>query len=67
MNQEQNTQWLKLRKTGISGTDVSAILGLNPFKTPFEVYQDKISDEIIPVEENEKMLWGKLHRGYYSK
>jgi putative phage-type endonuclease len=47
------------RRTYIGGTDVSAILGINQYVTPYEVWEYKvgISD---PVEENDVMLFGRL-------
>ncbi|MBE6044097.1 MAG: hypothetical protein E7216_07665, partial [Clostridium thermopalmarium] len=30
-------EWLKERQRGIGGSDVGAILGVNKWKTPFEV------------------------------
>ena len=42
----EKKEWLKYRKTGITGTDAGAICGLNPYVSAFQVYQDKITDEI---------------------
>ena len=33
--------WLKLRTTGIGGSDAGAILGLNKYSTPLSVYLAK--------------------------
>ena len=30
--------WLRYRKCGITGTDAGAILGLNPYRSAFQVY-----------------------------
>lgn len=38
--------WLRYRKCGITGTDAGAILGLNPYRSAFQMYHDKISDTI---------------------
>ena len=38
--------WLKLRKTGIGGSDAGAICGLNPFSSPMKVFHDKNSEDI---------------------
>lgn len=38
--------WLKLRKTGIGGSDAGAICGLNPFSSPMKVFYDKNSGDI---------------------
>jgi len=34
-------EWLKNRQKGIGGSDASAIVGLNPYKTNIEVWQEK--------------------------
>ena len=33
------TQWLAIRRTGIGSSDVATVLGENPYKTPFALYQ----------------------------
>jgi len=35
-------EWLEGRRKGIGGSDVAAILGINPYKSAFSVYMDKI-------------------------
>lgn len=42
MNRED---WLKLRKTGIGGSDAGAVCGLNPYSSPMKVFHDKTSGE----------------------
>ena len=37
--------WLAVRRQGIGGSDVGAILGLDPWKGPLDVYVDKVADE----------------------
>jgi putative phage-type endonuclease len=49
--------WLEQRKSGIGGSDVAALCGLSPWKTPLQLYMDKIG-ELPPTEENEAMYWG---------
>ena len=44
-------QWLELRRQGIGGSDVAAILGLSKWRTPLEVWQDKTAT--APVEDRE--------------
>ncbi|MDE6906065.1 MAG: YqaJ viral recombinase family protein [Lachnospiraceae bacterium] len=41
-----HNDWLKLRKTGIGGSDAGAICGLNPFSSPMKVFYDKTSGDI---------------------
>lgn len=51
-------EWLKERQRGIGGSDVGAILGVNKWKTPFEVYLEK-TEEITEVKETpEAAYWG---------
>ncbi len=48
--------WLKLRQSGVGGSDAGAILGVNKWKSPIAVYFDKIREPVN--KENEKMYWG---------
>ena len=40
-----SAKWLALRKTKITATDSSVIMGENPWKTPLQLYNEKLSDE----------------------
>lgn len=51
------SNWLELRQKGIGGSDAGAILGLNRWKTPFQVYLDK-TEPIIDGEQSEAAYWG---------
>jgi len=47
---EQGTQaWLEWRKTGITASEIAAILGLSPYKTPWQLWAEKTS--LIPPED----------------
>ena len=46
--------WLRLRKTGIGGSDAGAVCGLNPYASQMSVYRDKVSDQVM-IEDNESM------------
>lgn len=59
-------EWLKVRKTGIGGSDSGAVCGLNPYRSPMAVYQDKISEE-IENEDNEAMRQGRDLEDYVAK
>ena len=39
-------KWLKWRKGGIGSSDVPIIMGVSRFKTPLQLYQEKISDSL---------------------
>lgn len=52
-------EWLEKRnELGIGGSDVSAIVGINPFKSAVEVWLDKTGDK-INQEDNRAMYWGR--------
>lgn len=38
---EREAAWLESRKKGVGGSDMSTILGLNSFKTPYELWLEK--------------------------
>ncbi|MBS6957634.1 MAG: YqaJ viral recombinase family protein [Proteobacteria bacterium] len=42
MTNEQRVAWLEGRRRGIGGSDVAAVLSLNPWKTPLDVWNDKL-------------------------
>ena len=50
--------WLKERKNGIGGSDVSCVLGLNKYKSAFALYNEKKSEEIEDFD-NEAMRVGR--------
>jgi len=56
---EDKKAWLEKRRKGIGGSDVAAICGLSKWKTPLEVYMDKLG-LADPIEDNPSMLWGRL-------
>lgn len=52
-------EWLWNRKKGLGGSDASAILGFNPWKSAFELYIDKTSDHVEEID-NEAIHWGNV-------
>lgn len=50
------------RKLGIGGSDVAAILGISPWKSPLDVYLEKVG-EAKPSASNERMYWGQRLEG----
>lgn len=51
-------QWLQVRKTGIGGSDAAVILGISPFKSPLELWNEKVKDIAESAEETEAAYWG---------
>lgn len=50
-------EWLKGRKKYIGGSEISAIVGLNKYKTAMDVYLDKISDDVGEIT-SQAAKWG---------
>lgn len=48
-------EWLIERRKGIGGSDASIILGLNKWKTPFELWLDK-TGQVLLVNRKVKLL-----------
>lgn len=59
-------EWLKLRKTGIGGSDVGALLGYNSYSSPMKVFYDKTSDEIEETD-NEAARQGRDLENYVAE
>jgi putative phage-type endonuclease len=49
-------EWLKWRNKGIGGSDCSAILGLNPYMTNIELWEDKALDKRKEFKGNQEIL-----------
>lgn len=54
------------RMTGLGGSDIGAILGLNPWRTPFQVYQEKIG-EAAPFEGNLQTRFGSYAEEFVAR
>lgn len=50
-------EWLKLRQSGIGGSDAGAICGVNPFSSPMKVFWDKTS-VVQEQQDNESIRQG---------
>lgn len=58
--------WLRLRKSGIGGSDAGAICGLNPYASPMSVYRDKTSEDVSDTD-NEAMRQGRDLEDYVAR
>ncbi|WP_144511546.1 YqaJ viral recombinase family protein [Bacillus sp. FJAT-22090] len=52
--------WLQARRLGIGGSDVSAIAGLNKWKSPVAVYLDKVGQSPLEDTAGEAAYWGNV-------
>ena len=53
-------EWLRWRRKGIGGSDVSAIVGVSKWQSVIELWLSKTNQKHDEVEENEAMTWGKI-------
>jgi putative phage-type endonuclease len=44
-------EWQTARFSGLGGSDAAAVLGLNPFKTPLDVYTEKVDKVYSDIED----------------
>lgn len=58
---ENEQKWLEARSTGIGGSDAAVIVGLNRWKSPFQLWLEKTGKaEPDDLSENEYVYWGKV-------
>lgn len=51
-------QWLSERVKDVTSTEVSALYGLSPYKSEFELFHEKRDGVIVKLSPNERMTWG---------
>ena len=56
---ENEGQWLAERTKDVTSTEVSALYGLSPYTTEFELFHQKRDGIVIRIPENDRMKWGK--------
>ncbi|MGW7932594.1 YqaJ viral recombinase family nuclease [Staphylococcus xylosus] len=64
MSQEE---WLEQRKQGIGGSDAGAILGVNKWKSPLQLYFEKNGMYEVKQSENEFIYWGHVLEDVVAK
>lgn len=58
---EDRSAWLKMRTMGIGGSDASIIAGMNRWKSPFQLWQEKTGQvEPEELDDNEYIYWGRV-------
>ena len=62
---EDEKAWLKGRLNGIGGSDASAVVGKNPYKTNIELFEEKTGRRIVPdISEKPYVIYGKEAEQY---
>lgn len=56
-------EWLELRQRGIGGSDASTSMGLNPWKSPVQLYLEKIGELVAEPLTSEHVYWGTVLEG----
>ena len=59
-------EWLEDRRKSIGGSDAAAVIGLNRYRTPMEVYADKLG-ALPPKEDTESMRLGRDLEEYVAQ
>ena len=59
--------WLRLRTQHITSTEVSALFGCCPYKTPYQLWHEKLSKQIPEVRDNERMEIGREVEGAIAR
>ena len=56
-------EWLKERKKGIGASEASCIIGVNPWKTNVELWQEKTGQrEAEDIGDKDCVMYGKSRR-----
>jgi putative phage-type endonuclease len=53
-------EWLAARRIGLGGSDAAAVAGLDPYRSPFEIWLDKTGTLPDDDRAGEAALWGRL-------
>ncbi len=64
-SRENQEEWLRIRKNYLTGSDIGAVCGMNPYKSAMQVYLDKTSPE-TEVIDNESMRLGRDLEDYVA-
>ena len=57
----------RTRPIGIGGTDIGAILGLSPYKTPLELWSELVSGEPAPKRDLLHLRYGQHNESFIAK
>lgn len=51
-------EWLKERRNHLGASDAAAVLGLDPFRSPIDVWVEKVHPELLDEQENDFLEFG---------
>ena len=65
INRPTREEWLEERKKGIGGSDAATILGLNPYKTNIDLWEEKTGKkEAVDISEKDYVKYGTKAENY---
>lgn len=56
---QNREQWLAERVKDVTSTEVSALYGLSPYMTEFELFHQKRDKVIVSIQDTDRMKWGR--------
>lgn len=66
MTSQPRIDWLKGRQTGIGGSEIAAIVGLNQYKTPMQIWESKVNP-VQDEETSQPAYWGTVLEDVVAK
>ena len=66
MTSQPRIDWLKGRQTGIGGSEIAAIVGLNQYKTPMQIWESKVNP-VVDEETSQPAYWGTVLEDVVAK
>ncbi len=54
----ERNEWLEYRRAGIGGSDAPVIMGVNPWRSPMDLWLEKTGEYTEDID-NEAMYWGR--------
>lgn len=57
---DTDDEWSEFRRQGVGGSDVAAIMGLSPWRTPLQVWLQKTGRDGGDEPDSEAMYWGRV-------
>lgn len=61
-----SNEWLKHRRDGIGGSDSSVIMGINPWRSPMDLWLEKTEQYTEDID-SEAMYWGRVLEDVVSR
>ncbi len=59
---EDRDTWVEGRKVGLGSSDVAAILGVSPYRSPWDIYLERVLDRRPPPDARREKYYARGHR-----